>query len=261
MGMFQSRRIVLVFLFFSMAFASINPVLGQTYHYQGPSGGTGGVSFTDQLPSNQYFELREIAIRAGDRIDGITVAWELADGSLDNADWKGGYGGDLYNIYLYPGEYLVGVSGTYSSQIDSLQFTTNYGYYGLRYGGYGGVQDFNYRAPEGYEIVGFTGREGDQIDALGVIMRLRKGIRMQSTVECTSTPNWVRVFGEIESYSGEPLCAMVLSNGQYMFTCGGLLGRYDLEVPLDEFGQLTIFGFADQYKSYTELVDAYWCRG
>lgn len=84
-------------------------------------------------------------------------------------------------------------------------------------------------------------------------------IRMSYDVVCSSSIDRVRVLGEIESYDGEPLCAMVLSNGQHMFTCGSYLGRYDLTVPVDENSQVTVFGFADGFCPYRDTVTAPEC--
>ena len=57
-------------------------------------------------------------------------------------------------------------------------------------------------------------------------------------------PNWVTISGSI-AYNGTPLCAMVLANGQYMFSCGENQGVYELEIPLDENGEITLFAFVD----------------
>ena len=71
--------------------------------------------------------------------------------------------------------------------------------------------------------------------------------------------NWVRITGEVESFGGAPLCAMVLANGQHMFSCGGSQGRYDLTVPADESGHITLFAFADGFQPYSETFIAPEC--
>lgn len=71
--------------------------------------------------------------------------------------------------------------------------------------------------------------------------------------------NSVRISGEIESSDGVPLCAMVLANGQHMFTCGDALGRYDLTVPVSTSGQVTVFGFADGFQPYGDTFVAPVC--
>ena len=54
---------------------------------------------------------------------------------------------------------------------------------------------------------------------------------------------WVSVRGTIDS-NGTPLCAMVLINGQNMFSCGQNLGNYSLDAPLDSVGNVTVQIFA-----------------
>ena len=81
-------------------------------------------------------------------------------------------------------------------------------------------------------------------------------ISMTPELACAATPNWVHLTGRIESYGSQPLCAMVLSNGQQMFTCGDSLGHYDLTVPVDENGQVTVFGFADGFQPYRDVFIA-----
>ena len=53
---------------------------------------------------------------------------------------------------------------------------------------------------------------------------------------------WVTINGTIE-YDGTPLCAMVLANGQHQFTCGDNIGHWELNVPLDQNGRITLYGF------------------
>ena len=56
------------------------------------------------------------------------------------------------------------------------------------------------------------------------------------------------------TYSGSPLCAMVLANGQYMFTCGADLGMFDLEVPLDTNGEITLYGFCSGFSPFKAIL-------
>jgi hypothetical protein len=83
-------------------------------------------------------------------------------------------------------------------------------------------------------------------------------IAMTRSMECAGN-NWVRLSGEIESFEGDPLCALVLANGQHMFSCGASQGRYDLTVPVDENGNITLFGFADGFQPYSETSMAPQC--
>jgi len=73
-------------------------------------------------------------------------------------------------------------------------------------------------------------------------------------VTCTLTPintTWVRLEGTV-SYNGTPVCAMVLANGQYMFTCSGD-GSFSLDVPLDEMGNVTLFCFCEGLPPYENV--------
>ena len=60
--------------------------------------------------------------------------------------------------------------------------------------------------------------------------------------------------GEIKAENGTPLCAMVLANGQHMFTCGANLGLYDLVVPLDENGRITLYGFCSGFAPFKTVL-------
>ncbi|MBN1833897.1 MAG: Ig-like domain-containing protein, partial [Deltaproteobacteria bacterium] len=67
---------------------------------------------------------------------------------------------------------------------------------------------------------------------------------------------WLQISGEI-AYEETPLCSMVLANGQHMFTCGNDLGIYDLEVPLDQNGEITLYGFCAGFSPFkTKLAPA-----
>jgi C-terminal processing protease CtpA/Prc len=78
---------------------------------------------------------------------------------------------------------------------------------------------------------------------IGITMRTEPG---------NSNPNWVRIGGMV-TYDGAPLCAMVLANGQAMFSCGADLGTFDLEVPLDGNGDITLYGFVSGFAPYKEV--------
>ncbi|KAL5738564.1 hypothetical protein ACOSP7_031325 [Xanthoceras sorbifolium] len=83
----------------------------------------------------------------------------------------GGDGGKSEEIsFNWPGEYLTNISGTINKYdvhqvIESLCFHTNR----TKYGPYGKMNGSTFTIPmEGAEIVGFFGRKGDRVDAIGI---------------------------------------------------------------------------------------------
>jgi len=73
-----------------------------------------------------------------------------------------------------------------------------------------------------------------------------------TVVESIGNPGWVEIEGSV-SLDGTPLCAMVLANGQYMFSCDPY-GEYQLSVPLDPNGEITLFVFVDGLQPYKEII-------
>lgn len=51
-----------------------------------------------------------------------------------------------------------------------------------------------------------------------------------------------------------PICALVLANGQYMFSCGGA-GNYALNIPLDSKGQFKLQVYADGFAPMIQTLD------
>ena len=61
----------------------------------------------------------------------------------------------------------------------------------------------------------------------------------------------VQLSGSVR-WAGNPVCALVLANGQHQFSCDG--GSYHLSVPRDAQGGVTIFGFADGFAPYSRRL-------
>lgn len=70
---------------------------------------------------------------------------------------------------------------------------------------------------------------------------------------CVADVSWTPSYGNVRLADGTPICAMVLANGQYMFSCDGT-GAYDFDVPLNPDGEITLFAFADGFAPYRETV-------
>jgi len=56
--------------------------------------------------------------------------------------------------------------------------------------------------------------------------------------------------------NGDPVCAMVLANGQQMFSCDGT-GNYALNIPLDNNGQFKLQVYADGFAPTIQTFDEF----
>jgi len=70
-------------------------------------------------------------------------------------------------------------------------------------------------------------------------------------VESIDNPGWVKIVGSVSRRIA--LCGMVLANGQYMFSCDPY-GEYQLSVPLDANGEITLFVFVDGLQPYKQTL-------
>ncbi|EXB34860.1 hypothetical protein L484_008121 [Morus notabilis] len=155
----------------------------------GPWGGNGGNSWDD----GAYSGVREITLFYDRCIDSIRVVYDK-NGKPVAAEKHGGIGGSrTAEIKLnYPEEYLVSVSGYYcpvvhggSPVIRSLTLKSNK----RTFGPYGVEEGTPFSFPiQGGLIVGFKGRNGWYLDAIGfhivshaqstkLIERVQKGFR------------------------------------------------------------------------------------
>jgi len=126
-------------------------------------GGRGGSLFNDSV--KEGWKIKRIIIRYGNIIDGIRCVWQRPDGSLQEGQHHGGYGGVEKIIDLRDGEYVIEVAGAAGNVVDSLRITTNYAKYGP-YGGNGG-KPFSLKPSSG-SVIGFYGRSGNLLDAIGI---------------------------------------------------------------------------------------------
>ncbi|KAF8407133.1 hypothetical protein HHK36_006258 [Tetracentron sinense] len=135
----------------------------------GPSGGNGGTGWDD----GKFSGVREITLVYERCIDSFRVLYDKKGKSV-LAEKHGGNGGNpTVNIKLqYPEEFITSVSGHYcpvvrggSAVIRSLTFKTNrrtFGPYGVEEG-----TPFSFPVDGGGVIVGFKGRSGWYLDAIG----------------------------------------------------------------------------------------------
>ena len=133
----------------------------------GPSGGYGGSPFVDSVPSGAA--ATEILIRSGANVDALQMVLQLPNGQIEYMNRHGGDGGGADTFDLRDREYITAIGGRYGQYVDSIQFYTNMRISTI-YGGSGGDADYYYEAPAGWRIVGFYGRSGDYVDAIGVVL-------------------------------------------------------------------------------------------
>lgn len=64
---------------------------------------------------------------------------------------------------------------------------------------------------------------------------------------------WIEIDGEVTA-EGMPVCALVLVNGQRMFSCDTNSGQYKLDVPLDKNGEVTVQAFANGFAPFRKTI-------
>jgi endonuclease/exonuclease/phosphatase family metal-dependent hydrolase len=124
-------------------------------------GGPHGTPFTDVAAAAGGTVPRAVTLRGGSRLDAVTLAVR-----------HGGTGGADSTLRLAAGEHLVGITlsqGKYNNQtrIFSARLVTDRG--NAVSAGKATGDTVTHTAPSGWQIVGFTGRAGDEIDKLGVL--------------------------------------------------------------------------------------------
>jgi hypothetical protein len=72
-----------------------------------------------------------------------------------------------------------------------------------------------------------------------------------------SAGNWIDISGNVRLQDTQtPVCAMVLANGQFMFSCDGT-GSYTLNIPLDVNGQFKLQVYADGFAPAIQRFDEF----
>ena len=144
-----------------------NPALQLSEQYGGPHGDY----FTDVATVPAAARARTFSLRSGSRVDQVGVT--LANGTTLT---HGGTGGTAASLTLGTGEYVTTATlcqGKYSNttRIFSARFTTNLGR--VLAGGSTTGDCVTRTAPDGWQIAGFHGRTGDEVDKLGFVYTQR----------------------------------------------------------------------------------------
>jgi hypothetical protein len=130
-------------------------------------GGTGGTGFNDVTQVTDSTNISGIGMRAGSRIDQLALSFD--DGTVLS---HGGSGGTQYSLTLEEGECLTSLElctgeNNGSTRIFYAAFTTSLD---RKLSGGTTTDDcVQIEAPEGWQIKGFHGRAGDEMDNVGVI--------------------------------------------------------------------------------------------
>ncbi|EGZ21318.1 hypothetical protein PHYSODRAFT_490869 [Phytophthora sojae] len=142
-------------------------------------GGPHGTRFSDVGLAAADQTVSSISIRAGDRVDAVKLeVSEPTESTLSH----GGTGGSLSRLRLASGEYITSMEAHWGKKHDRtrifyLKFGTSEGRSVV--GGTPTGSKATMTAPEGFQLSGFHGRAGDNIDALGAIFTRVGGTTQQ----------------------------------------------------------------------------------
>ncbi|MCX4742334.1 jacalin-like lectin [Streptomyces antibioticus] len=130
-------------------------------------GGPHGTAFNDADDLPAAPAPRTLTLRGGSRLDAVTLTHD--DGT---ALTHGGTGGTATSLTLAAGEHLTSVKLTQGqkdgrTRIFSAAFTTDRSR--TLSAGSATTDTVTFTAPAGWQIVGFTGRSGAEVDKLGVL--------------------------------------------------------------------------------------------
>lgn len=142
---------------------TLNPALKASDFFGGPH----GTAFNDADDLPATVSPRTLTLRGGSRVDAVSLTH---DGGRTLT--HGGTGGTATSLTLAAGEHLTAVKLTQGqkdgrTRIFSASFTTDRGR--TLSAGAATSDTRTFTAPSGWQIAGFTGRAGDEVDKLGVV--------------------------------------------------------------------------------------------
>ncbi|ETK88013.1 hypothetical protein L915_07663 [Phytophthora nicotianae] len=158
-------------------------------------GGPHGEQFSDQLACTSGMTISSVTIRAGERLDGVTV--QVA-APKEMTFTHGGTGGTDNTLALEPGEYITTMEAHWGqksghTRIFYLSLGTNKG--NTVSGGSQTKEKGTVTAPKGFQLVGFFGRYGDEMDLIGAVW--------SSIAAVNETSSTVKVSSEEDIALGE----------------------------------------------------------
>ncbi|XP_057442260.1 jacalin-related lectin 3-like [Lotus japonicus] len=163
----------------------------------GPWGGNGGSRWDDGI----YSGVRQLVIVHGAGIDSIQIEYDKKGSSIWSEKHGGSGGNKTDKVKLdYPDEFLTSIHGYYGSLnqwgqnlVRSLSFESNK----KNYGPFGVEKGTRFSVPmNGAKIVGFHGRCGSYIDAIGVYLKsLKKPDPSKALVHQNHINNTAENFG------------------------------------------------------------------
>jgi hypothetical protein len=142
----------------------------------GPSGGTGGNSGNTDSdegflePGTRVARVVLSQDKSHEAVEGIQFTHVRQNGTLLDLPHHGGFGGAQQDFDLARNEHIIKISGTYENFVKSVTIETNNPTHQITVGYQVGAV-YTYEAPPGFEIVGFYGRSGTLVDAIGVVVR------------------------------------------------------------------------------------------
>lgn len=150
----------------------LDPDLGENRRILSPQGGPGGDFFSFD-PIDHEFEIAGLDVWSGTVIDAIQINYRHRRTRATMAFKSTGLGGTLSQLVLNPGEFITRVEGGGSPYVVWIKVYTSRGRQ-MSWGGPAAAPGFDFRCDNDEEIIGFEGRTGDYIDAIGAIVRTRR---------------------------------------------------------------------------------------
>ncbi|POM67931.1 Hypothetical protein PHPALM_15970 [Phytophthora palmivora] len=139
--------------------------LGKTF------GGPHGKDFSDSGMVKSGQKVLSVSIRSHKRVDAVSLNIVNPSGE-ETTLYHGGNGGEMNTTALAEGEHITDIEANWGKELGHtrvkyIKFTTNLGKIieGGRHTDSVGVDN----AKEGYQLGGFVGRSGDEVDMVGAI--------------------------------------------------------------------------------------------